>query len=61
METAENLCLGFRLLEERNFAKVSGRLKTSLHAFVRRKPIAAKTNAKGSLKTVFGVSGCLVV
>ena len=23
METAENLCLGFRLLEERNFAKVS--------------------------------------
>ena len=28
---------------------------------VKRKPIAAKLNAKGSLKTVFWVSGCLVV
>ena len=28
-----------------------GRLKTGLHAFVRRKPIAAKPNTKGSLKT----------
>jgi hypothetical protein len=43
------------------FWVILGRLKTGLRDFVKRKPIAVKPNAKGSLKTVFWVSGCLVV
>ena len=34
METAENLCLGFGCRGKRNFAKVSGRLKTFRRPFL---------------------------